>query len=134
MPCHDDMDSLKSRRINYQGNHLQIKRLVIHCAATVFLHYFQDNSKAPLNNEEAKPAPFTPSSLDVYFGINQGPGKTKDSVMRLACGVCSGTSSIGLNPSTYSIHSASPEIIDLLNTATNAVQNDKQWSEQMNKQ
>jgi hypothetical protein len=71
-------------------------------------------------NNDAKPALFAPSSFDVCFGINQGQEKTKDSVMCSVHGVGSGTSSIGLNPSTCFVHSAPPNIIDLPNTATNA--------------
>jgi hypothetical protein len=96
----------------------------------VFKECLHDNTKAPMGNT-AKPAMFFRPTLDVHFGVNEAEGSIDETVMQSACCVCSGTSFIGLNPKTHSIHSTPPEIIKLMDTATQALRDDKQWCEQM---
>jgi hypothetical protein len=118
------MGHLKSKKLKFKCDLRTLKGMVQSCALVAFKHCFQDNTKAPMGNA-AKPAMFSRPSLDVYFGVNEAEGSINETVMCSACGVCSGTSSLGLNPKTYCIHSTPPEIIKLMDTVTQAVRDDK---------
>jgi uncharacterized protein YaiI (UPF0178 family) len=125
------MGNLQSKKLKFKGDLRTLKGLLRSCAWILFKEYFHDNTKASMGND-AKPTMFSCPSLDNYFGVNAAEGSINETVMRSACGVCSGTSSIGLNPKTYSIHSAPPEIIKLVDTATQALRDNKHWCQQMN--
>lgn len=94
------MGHLKPKKLKLKGDLRTLKGMLRSCTSTVFKHFFQDNTKAPMGNA-AEPAMFSHPSLDVYLAVNDAKGSINETVMHSACGVCSGTSSIGLNPRDF---------------------------------
>ena len=77
----------------------------------------------------AKPALFSKPSYDIYFGLNL---EMTNSVMnRTAYAVGPGTSSIGLDPREVKTYSCFPEMVQILQQATQIVRADGRWDDVM---
>ena len=90
-----------------------IKNKAMEVARYITGHCFDDSGKAPLNNP-VQWAKFTPSSHNMYFGINQ-PGAEPGTVLRPGYGFGSGSQSIGLDKRQLKIYAMPTSMIDLCN-------------------
>jgi hypothetical protein len=85
--------------------------------------FYQDDLKAPLNNQP-KMASVSKASMNFYFGKNLAANKQDATIQRTAYAVGSGTSSIGLDPSTMRVHGIFAELSELMELAHHVVKKD----------
>ena len=118
----------KTMAIKYKSKRPALYRLVRTCCSMLISYYLNDALKAPMNNA-AKSALFSKPSYDIYLGINIS--KIADVIKRTAYGTGSGAASIGLNPEEMRVYSCFPELVQLLQEATNIVKENDKWKHRM---
>ena len=131
---------LHSKKIIYSSNKndvatdkRNVQNLLRQCAEKIIDAYFQDDTKAPMNNG-VKPALFAKPSFNIYFGDNVGNGDGVTTLDRAAYATGTGASSIGLNPETMKIYPVFPELRKLMRLASKIVKREsKVWKKEMNK-
>jgi hypothetical protein len=119
---------LLSRNLGKQSNSMEI--LLGKCARMIFNHHFQDDLKAPVNNE-ARSAKLAPAAFNVYFGANTSETDNPNTVKRAAYAFGSGATSIGLDPRTMRLNPLFPDLIELAKKATEIVNRDPLWRKAM---
>ena len=116
-------EDLFSKRIFYPKDG-GIPKALKDCADTIRKVYLRDNLKAPMWNP-ARPELTSRPSVNLYFGQNFDC--TDEGMIRAAYAVGSGTSSIGLDPSTMRIDPFFPRLIDLVRQVTVVVRRETVW-------
>ena len=112
--------TLHSSRLSYDKDKRTINKILQNCVSTINGAYVKDDSKAPMANK-AKSAFLSKPSFNIYFGVNKSKGHKKNSVIRTAYAVGTGTSSIGLDTTTMRIYPAFPDMLKLMEKATRLV-------------
>jgi hypothetical protein len=103
----------------------QAKRLLYVCSKVIWENYYQDDLKAPFNNQP-KMASVSKASMNFYFGRNLE--QNEGLICRTAYAVGSGASSIGLNPLSMKVHVIFPEMAQLMALARDVVMNNTEFA------
>ena len=116
-----------SKHIAYRKQDKKIKRLLYLCCKQIFLRYLKDSLKAPLFNK-AKPALFSQTSTDIYFGTNFD--ESTENALTVHCtayalGSLNGPN--GLDQRTVQYYKKFPDMQELMDFASVQVKEDKQW-------
>ena len=120
-----------SRTVKLKKRRTQtIQRLLGKCARNMYQKDFQDDLKAPVNNE-ARPAKLAPAAFNFYYGINTAKTNDPATIKRAAYGFGSGATTIGLDPRTMRLSPFNTELMNLMNYVEKILMKDPDWKAAM---
>jgi hypothetical protein len=102
------------------------------CARRLYDYHFQDDLKAPVNND-AGAAKLAPAAFNFYYGANMAKTKDPKTVNRAAYAFGSGATSIGLDPRTMRLRPFFSDLLDLMRRLEKLIRKDPHWDKALGK-